>query len=537
MNWLEPLSGLAGGLGLFIFGMQLCSEGLQKVAARRLKKIVKTLTANRMLSLLVGMIVTLGLQSSSATSALVVGFISSGMLKLSQALGILLGSALGASLTAQLIAFKIVGLAQGLIFIGAFFYLFAKRLRHKNIGQSVLGFGLIFLGMQAMTAAMLPVRDEPMVAATLIQLEHYPFLEFLVGMLGTALIQSSPAFLALLMTLATNHLVGSWAIVPLVLGAHVGGTVTGVLSSLGAAGIEAKQAAWANFGFKLLIALLFLPFYQPLTKLILTTATDYGRIIANTHTFFSLMMIIIFLPFTKKVAELMKYILPQREVEFGAAKYLDENLLKVPELAVDQAYRQTLEMGQLVKHEMLDLVLKALHEQNEELIVKIQANDRAIDTLYRKISRYVTSLGDNPLPDELMQKVIRILYAANDFEHVGDVAVKVAQLAQKVRSEELQFSEEGFEELAMMYQHALANFCLVLKAFETSDKCLATKVIKEHPKMQRLEKELRYSHFERMQAGNEKAAATSAVHLDLIEASLRIDHHAVNIAQVVMGIV
>ena len=537
MDALMIIVGLAGGLGLFIYGMQMCSEGLQKMAAHRLKQLVKVLTSNPVLGLLVGAVVTVGLQSSSATSALVVGFVSAGLMSLSQALNVLLGSAIGASITTQLIAFKTTGLALVLLFVGAVLYIFSKRTRHRSIGQTVFGFGLIFYGIFVISSSMAPVRDYPVIVETLIRLERYPFMEFIVALIITALIQSSPAFLALLMSLASQNLLGSYAIVPFVLGAHLGGTITGVLSSIGVPRRDAKRAAIANFFFKLANGLIFLPFYRPLTTMILGSSADLSRQIANCHTFFSLAMAIGLIPFTAYISALLERFIPDKKGGLEQAKYLDQNLLSVPELAVDQAHRQTLEMGRLVGDEMLNRIIPIIRDRNDDSLDQITDIEIAIDSLYKQISKYVTSLGNNNLQEDLMNKSIQILYVAKDYEHIGDIMINVVKNARKIRTENFELSEEGLSEIEEMFELTFKNYKLSLKAFEMMDQALATIVIKEHPKMLRLEKALRYSHFDRMQCGNEKTIATSSVHLDLIEALLQIESHTVSIAQVVLGIV
>lgn len=537
MHALTILTGLAGGLGLFSFGMQMCSEGLQKMAARRLKQLIKTLTSNPILALLVGATVTIGLQSSSATSALVIGFINAKLMTLSQGLGVLLGSAIGASVTAQLIAFKTTSLALTLLFIGAYLYIFSKHSNRKSIGQTIIGFGLIFYGMTVMTASMAPVRDFPIIVETLIRMEKYPVLEFLVALTVAAVIQSSPAFLALLMSLANQNLIGPLAIVPFVLGAHLGGTITGVISSIGTSGRDSKRAALANFLFKLVNGLVFLPLYRPLTGLIISSSPDFSRQIANCHTFFSLAMAIGFIPFTNNVAELMKRTIPERQSGLDQAIYLDDNLLTVPELAIDQAHRQTVEMGNIVAAKMLSQLVPILNYSNVHSLDRIAEVEKAIDSLYKKISKYVTSLGNNNLQEDLMTKSIQILYVANDLEHIGDIMTNVAKHARKLGVEDLEFSEEGFEEIEKIYGRTYNNFKLALKSFAEMDFTLAVQVIKEHPKILRLEKQLRFSHFDRMHGGNARTISTSSIHLDLIEDILRIEMHSVNIAQCVMGIV
>ena len=530
------LLGVAGGLGLFIYGMQLCSEGLQKLAAHRLKQLVKILTNDPMLGLFIGIIATIGLQSSSATSALVVGFVSANLMTLAQAMGVFLGSAIGASLTTQLIAFKITGFALFLIFCGAALYLFSRRTKQRSLGQTILGFGLLFYGMSVMTTAVSPVRDYPIVVQTLVNLERLPVMEFILAAGITGAIQSSPAFLALLMTLASHQLVGPQSIIPFVLGAHLGGTITGMLSCVGTPGRDAKRAAIANFGFKLLNGLIFLPFYQPLTGLMVWSSPDIPREIANIHTFFSLVMAVGFLPFTNLIARWMKQLFPEKRSGLGEAVFLDENVLEFPELAVDQAQLQTQEMGRIVGEEMIARALPALRYSTDEITDHIDRVEVAVDELYTKISRFLTKLGSRGISDELMQHSINVLYVANDLEHIGDIMSNVARHVRKISTEEMEFSKEGMEELQNMYLHVFEHFRLALQAFETSDQSLAARVIKEHPKIVKLEKELRYSHFDRMEGGNQKTIATSPIHLDLIEAMLRIDAHAVNIAQVVLGI-
>jgi phosphate:Na+ symporter len=274
-----------------------------------------------------------------------------------------------------------------------------------------------------------------------------------------------------------------------------------------------------------------------MTGLVLLSASVPSREIANAHTLFSLVMVAIFLPFTKKMASLMERLIPDRGVVPGEAKFLDESLLHLPDLAVDQAHRQVLEMGGLIKETMLDRIFPVLRYAGGQVFDGIAEAERATDELYKKISRYMTSVGNNFLSDKVMQKSIQVLYAANDLEHIGDIVMNIVQIGRKVKDEELQFSGQGLEELERMYRRIIGAYDAALKAFAEDDRTLASRVVKEHPEILRLEREMRYSHFDRMQGGNTKTVATSSVHLDLIEALLRIEGHAVNIAQGVMGIV
>jgi phosphate:Na+ symporter len=341
--------------------------------------------------------------------------------------------------------------------------------------------------MFVMSAAMAPVRDYPAVVQTLVRLEQYPLLEFAVAAIFTAMIQSSSAVLALLMTLAAQQLIGSIAIVPFVLGTHLGGTVTGIISSLGTPGRGAKRAAAANLIFKLSTGLVFLPFYRPLTTFIVGNAADLSRQIANCHTFFSLAMATAFLPFTARISRLLERILPEKNIGCTQAVYLDQSVLAIPERAMDQAKRQVLEMGRLVEEKMLSRVLPLLHDQNFDSLDRLTEVEKEVDALYLEISKYITSMGNCNLHRDLMNQSVQILYVTNDLEHIGDIMVIVAKNMRKLATEDLEFSREGMDEIEAIFSKAFDNFRLALEAFESMDTALATRVIKEHPILQRLE--------------------------------------------------
>lgn len=537
MSALQTGIGLLGGLGLFLYGMKLCSEGLQKAAAHRLKHLVKVLTKTPFRGVAVGALVTLCLQSSSATSAIVIGLTSATVMLLAQALSVLLGSAVGSSLTVHLIAFDLTPLALVLIFGGTILYIFMKNSKHRSVGQILLGFGLIFYGMFVMSSAVEPVKNHPLLAEMMINLEQNPFLAFLLALIFTTVIQSSAGFLALVITLARQELVGVYALVPFVLGAHLGGTVTGLLSSLGVEGRESKRAGLANFLFKLINGIVFLPLYRPITLMALGTSADISRLIANIHTLFSVIMAVGFLPFTKQIAILMQKIIPERNGGLREAKYLKEDLLGMPELALDQSQRQTVEMGYFIYEEMLHKILPMLRSKNEKFTDHFSEMEQTVDVLTKQIVKYVTSLDLNNYSEDLLLRSLQVLYVANDLEHIGDILLNISHIGMKITFEQLAFSQEGYSEIENLYQTIANNYQLALEAFANSNSKLASQIIKEHPKIRRYEKELRYRHFERMQSGNKRTIATSSLHLDMIESLLRIHNHTINIAQGVVGIV
>ncbi len=532
----QVLVGLFGGLGMFLYGMKRCSDGLQKIAAHKLKQMIKVLTKSPARGVLVGVFVTMALQSSSATCVIVVGFVGAKLMNLTQSFGVLLGSALGSSLTVQLIAFKITYLALMLIFSGAALYLFTKNSRRRSFGQILLGFGFIFYGMFVMSSAMAPVKEFPAIAKIIVSLEDYPFLAMLVAVVFTALIQSSAGFLALLMTLATQGLIGVYAVIPFVLGAHIGGTITGVISSLGAPGRDSNRTAFANFFFKVVNCAVFLPFYHPLTQLVLQSSSDINRGIANAHTFFSVMMAVGFLPFTAPIAKLMTRLVTEKPESIEEARFLKDDLREVPEVAIDQAQLQTAEMGHLIRDRMVKHFITSLTAPNEGVLEEIRATELIVDSHYKKISEYVTSLNANNFSEDLMLRSVQILHTANCLELTGDLLIHTGKIADKIRIEGLVFSEEGFDEIRMLFEMTAANFTNSISAFEKFDQKLANGVIKEHPIIIRFARELQFNHFQRLQSGNSNTVATNSFYLDLIEALVRIDNQSVNIAQIVLGI-
>lgn len=267
---LGPILIFLGGLGLFMYGVHTTSNGLQKFAANRLKQILNSLTEKTLLAVLLGMIMTVAFQSSAATTVLVVEFVNLGMMNLAQALGIVLGSAVGTSIVIQLIAFKMLNVALGAIFIGFILHVFGRGL-WKHLGQALIGFGIIFVGMAYMTEASTPLKNIPGVYTFISQLGTQPLLAILVGVLLTTVLQSSTALFAIMMSLASQQLLHPNVMVPLVLGAHIGGTMTTLLSSFVAKQMDARRAAIANTGYKVVAAVLVFPFLSEFAHLITWT--------------------------------------------------------------------------------------------------------------------------------------------------------------------------------------------------------------------------------------------------------------------------
>lgn len=535
MEVFRLLTGLLGGLALFIFGTNLISDGLQKAAAAEVQKILSTFTRHRIAGMLVGLVVTIFLQTSAVTTVLLVGFVSAGLMSLGQALGVILGAAIGSTITVQLIVFRISDYAPLALVLGVVLYLLARRWRWRYLGQAIIGFGLLFYGVLSMSAAIEPLKDFPALVSDLQRLAFRPWLIFLASTFFTAIIQSSAAPVALVISLAGQGMISLEPALAVVLGANVGTTVTGLLSSLGASR-EAKRVALAHFFFKILGALLFLPFINIFGRLAAFTSPLLPRQIANGHTLFNVINMLIFLPFTPQVALLMEKILPDAPREERIAKYLDESLLEVPELALDQVRKELLRMASIIREEMFPRVMQPLPFREVGVAKKLRELDSVLDYLYQAIARYLARMASGPSEKEMMEKA-QLLYIANDLEHIGDVVVQIARQWRKIEETGIGFSAEGQEEMQEMYRRVQENFNKAITAFATADHRLAVQVIKSHPEILKMEKTLRFSHFQRLQRENRLSLETTAVHMDLINHLLRLNSHSVNIAQAVMGII
>lgn len=534
MSFFILLTSLLGGLALFIFGTNLISDGLRKAAAVEVQKILGTFTRNRVAGMLVGFVVTIFLQTSAVTSVLLVGFVSAGLMTMEQALGVILGAAIGSTMTVQLIVFRITDYAPWALILGVLPYLLARRRRWRYLGQSAVGFGLLFYGVITMSSAIEPLKEYPAWVLQFQYLASHPWLLFGAATLFTAIVQSSAAPVALAISLAGQEMLPLEPALAIVLGANVGTTATGLLSSLGASW-EAKRVAWGHFFFKIIGALLFLPFLSSFARILAWTSPHLARQIANGHTIFNVVNMLIFLPLTPYVSKLLEILLPEQPKEEKIAKYLDETLLEVPELALSRVRQEILRMAGIIQKKMFPRVMQPLPLREEGLLRKLKEIDDILDCLYQTIARYLARISPGDEREEVEKA--RLLYIANDLEHIGDVMVQIARQWRKVEETGLGFSVQGQAEIEEMYRLVQENFERAIEAFASEDYRLAVQVIKQHPTFLKMEKTLRFTHFQRLQQENRLSLETTAVHMDLINYLLRLNSHTVSIAQAVLGII
>ncbi len=534
---LDIVISLMGGLGLFLYGMNLMAEGLEKSAGSKLKRIVELLTSNVFMGVIVGAFVTAIIQSSSATTVMVVGFVNAGIMNLTQAIGVIMGANIGTTVTAQLVSFDLNGMAPIALGIGIILYLFASKPKVKNIAEILIGFGILFTGMDFMKNAVEPLAEYKGFTDLLVGFGEHPLLGLLLGFGITAIVQSSSASMGMLIALASQGLIPLNAALPILYGQNIGTCVTSLISSVGASR-NAKRAAVMHLIFNVLGTAVFL---IVLNKPVVSFVTnmnpgDVARQIANTHTLFNIISVIILLPFTKFIINLAIKLVPDKageEDESKAIKYLDDRIVETPSIAVASVVKETLRMGKKAK-ESVNYALDGFLEQSQENIDKSFKNEKIVNELQKGILNYLLKLSKAHLDEDARDIVDSLFNTVNDIERIGDHAENIAELAQDIIDSDLKLSKQGTEEVRELYNKVIATYDYALQAMKTYDVDLACKVIKMEEQVDIMEKSCRANHIHRL--NNSLCSIDSGIiFLDLISNLERISDHAVNIAQQVIA--
>ncbi|MBT3269073.1 Na/Pi symporter [Candidatus Poribacteria bacterium] len=550
-TWLVFLVfALLGGLAIFLYGMGLMSEGMKKAAGDQMRSILGVLTNVRIVGVLVGAFVTVVIQSSSATTVMLVGFVDAQLMSLAQSLGVILGADIGTTITAQLIAFKVTHYALLVVAAGFLVLFLAKSDTYRAVGEALLGFGLVFFGIHVMSEAMYPFRTYRPFIEFLLTLRN-PILGILVGAAFTALIQSSSAFTGILIALSQQGLLSLEAGIPLLFGANIGTCVTAALASLGSSR-EAKRVAVAHTLFKVGGVLLFVWFIGPLATVVRWLSPDVAegvsgiaanaatvpRQIANTHTLFNVGMAIIFFPFVPAMARLVEWVMPDRvEQEAESAdpnvvvpQYLDRGLLTTPVLAIEQARREILRMAEFARGMLMD-VMPAFLTNDMETAGEILRRDNRIDSLQRATTLYLTQVAQQDLTLPQSQRVIQLLHVATELEHIGDVIEKdLVSLVMKKAEGQIDFSPEGREELVEYHERIVDSYDNAIEAFQSDDALKAQLVATMKPQLVALERIYRQTHYDRLTEELSQSVESSQIHLDLLDGLRRVNSYSESIA-------
>jgi phosphate:Na+ symporter len=520
------LLALFGGLALLLYGMQLIGEGLQRAAGGHLRHLLTSMTRTRLAAVASGALVTSIIQSSSATTLMLIGFVSAGLVTFRQSLGVILGADIGTTFTVQLLAFKVQELSLLLVGVGFAMTFFARRGLLKSLGQVILGFGFIFLGMKVMNDGLAPLAENELTRQVLVALADNQFLALLVGAVLSAGMASSAATIGLMLSLGHQGLLPLAAAIPVVLGANIGTCATALAASLRSSS-DARRVAVAHIAFKVLGVALVFPIVAPLTVLVAQTAGDVARQIANAHTLFNVAISALFLPFAPWAARVITALVPEEERGDNPyrTRYLDDRFLDQPALAIGQATREALRMGDVAQNMLRDAMV-VLRTDNQELLEDVERRDDQLDYLDREIKLFIARLGRETMSAGMAQKEIALISFIGNLENIGDIIDKnLMELARKKLYQGRRFSEAGEAELIEFHSLVSKNLERAIAGFAANDRSLAQEVLDMRPMVRQRERELRDSHLARLRRGLAESLETSEIHLDVLTNLKRISSH------------
>jgi phosphate:Na+ symporter len=547
---LFPLvTGLIGGLAIFLFGLEQMTSALKAVAGDRMRGVLARLTTNRFMGMLTGASITAVVQSSSVTTVLLVSFISSGLLSLAQSVGVILGANIGTTVTAQIIAFKVSKFALLIFAVGFAFTLFSRRDTLRRHGTGILGLGLVFLGMGMMGDAMAPLRDYPPFLEWMIRMSN-PLVGMLTAAFFTALIQSSSATTGIIIVMASQGLISLPAGIALIFGANVGTCITALLAAIGKPR-EAVRAAVVHVIFNVLGVLLWIPFITELAEVVRSVspthedlqgigrlAAETPRQIANAHTLFNVANGFLFLGFSTQLARMAEFLVPDRPLEEDAlirAKYLDPVLIDSPPLALG---RVRLELGRLGEQvsAMLEAILPAMLTGATIVLRRINAMDDAVDQLYEQIVEYLGRISQKALSPSETDELMSLMEIANSLESIGDIVeTNLVALGDQRIEGDVRVSPETEGMIRTLHESASNTLAVALEAVAAGDGSAATRVMEMHTEVRELANTAIVHQAHRLVATDPNRMRTYSVEMDMIENLKRISHVSRRIARSVIA--
>lgn len=540
---MEPFSLLAflGALAIFIYGIRLSRLGIQLLAGERFRSLITSLTGNRFSAVTTGVLMTLILQSSTATTAMVIGFASSGLLSLAQGMGIILGADIGTTLVILLLSFKKIATYSFLpLVIGVGLEIFSERKKGHHAGMVLIGFGFVFFGMRLMVESTLPLQESHFLREAFRLLGESPGYAFLGTLLLTALVQNSATTLGLIMALAFSGFVSLPTAIPLVLGANLGTCAVALIHSFRGE-IEGKRVAFSHLFFKATGAVLVLLFLGPIARLaelgIALFPILAGRLplqIALAHVSFNLALSLLFLPFIRQGVWLVQKWMPTprfvEEKKFHS-KFLEAKALETPPLACANAKLEIIRMADITL-EMFQDVITVFQHDDQDLIDLIEEKDDKVDYLNREIKFYLAKISQEVLSPEQARLQLHLVAMTSDLEEIGDIINKnILELAQKKIRKVRHFSEEGWKEIVDFHTKIVENFRLTLSLLATEDESLARKVSRHEEFLVQLEERYREAHLQRLHRGLKETIETSSIHLDLLSNFRRVNSKLMAIVQ------
>ena len=547
VNDISNLFGFLGGLGMFLYGMNIMADGMQKSAGGKMSQFLGMLTNNRFMAVCLGALITAIIQSSGATTVMVVGFVSAGVLNLTQAVGVIMGANIGTTITAWIVSLSQLGSAMEvmkpafyaplLIGIGAIMILFSKKQNYHTAGEILVGLGLLFMGLEFMSDSISPYTDAPIFSKAFEVLGGNPFLGMLIGALVTALLQSSSASVGILQTLALNGVVTTNAAIYITLGQNIGSCVTAMLSSMGGSR-TAKRAAVMHLSFNIIGALVFgiLGFVLFMFYPSIAARNISAMEISMFHTVFNLTNTTLLFPFANQLVHLSGVLVKdieeaekeESDEEKLTLKHLDERIFESPAFALDTAVLEVIHMGQItignVKKSIEAIITGRLEEIEE--VYKVE---KTIDAMEKMLTEYLIKIDNLSLTEHQKRVVNDLFYSVSDIERVGDHAENLAESAEYLVNRELNFSDTGIEDLKEISKNVFKAFEYAIEARKTCNMEAVRKVSQYEDQVDSMEEDLREKHINRLSSG-ECAPSAGVIFLDIISNLERISDHAYNLA-------
>ena len=525
---------LLGGVGLFLFGMSIMSTGLKNSCGDNLQNILEKATKNRVVAVLVGAAMTVIIQSSSATDVMVIGFVNSALMTLSQAIGVIMGANIGTTITAQITAFNISTFTPFLLFVGAVMYLFMKNNLVKHIGSVIMGFGMLFQGISIMKVAIAPLAQSKVFINFLTTLSN-PFLALLFGIAFTALLQSSSSSIVIFQTFCVQGMLSYDVAVYLVIGAAIGSVTPNLLAAL-TANRNGKRSAILNLLFNIFRAILIIIIINvtPLLSWIQSLSlNDVGRQIANTHTIFALIAVLLLLPFTENIISLAYKLIPILPEEAKAAEerqliYMNQITNVPPQMAIRQAQLEAGRMGRIA-FENLSKAVDCFFDYSVEKVEDVEQREETVNVLNHLIGDAMAQLQGLDMSPENMRRISSLTIAITDMERISDHAENIIEYAQRMKKQKSKLSKKAKNELSEMAENALKEIDLALETFLTEDYSHVDKIEKLESKVDKAEKQLISHHVERLMEGKCEALA-GVVFSDMVTDLERCADHGINIA-------
>ena len=526
---------MAGGLGLFLFGMELMSDSIEKVAGARLRRILEIFTTNRFMGMIVGIIFTGIIQSSSACTVMVVSFVNSGLMNLYQAAGVILGANIGTTITSQLVSFNLSKIAPLILLVGVVVMMFTKKEKVRKVAEVVVGFGILFVGLSTMSQAMANMKNEPQVVNLLMSLKN-PFLATLMGFALTAIIQSSSVTVSIVLLLANQDLLPLPITLYIILGCNIGACATAMLASM-TGKKDAKRAALIHLLFNIIgTVIIYIALFvagDQIVELIKSISADNGRFVANAHTLIKIAQVIMLFPFTGWLVKMTYLIVPGEDQKVGyresyQLKYIGDKVVFNPATAVVEVIKELERMASLAE-ENLNRAMNALITLDEEDIEEVYEVEKNINFLNHAITDYLVKINQTTLPIEDLNSLGALFHVVNDIERIGDHAENVADAARQRKEEGVSISKEAQKELGDMLEMVNKIIRYAVEMFAKSDESHMQEIVTLEDQVDEKERELQKKHVERLTKG-ECSPEAGMIFSDLVSGLERVADHATNIA-------